>query len=102
MKKILFVFIAFVFLQSCKDAMKNKENSIKQDTSSQKVESTSMHSEDLFKNVVFDSKNDLVCGMPTSAGVSDTAHYKGKIYGFCSSECKAEFVKNPSSLVATK
>jgi YHS domain-containing protein len=44
---------------------------------------------------MLDSKKDLVCGMPASAGIADTAHYKGKVYGFCSKECKDEFEKAP-------
>ncbi len=55
-----------------------------------------------FKNVVFDAKKDLVCGMPTNAGVSDTAHYKNKVYGFCSKECKGEFIKNPPAYLTVK
>jgi len=50
----------------------------------------------------FASKNDLSCGMPLSAGLSDTATYKGKLYGFCSAECKADFVKNADSLLNAK
>jgi YHS domain-containing protein len=42
------------------------------------------------------NKKDPTCGMPTSAGISDTAHYENKVIGFCSSECKTEFLKNPS------
>ena len=39
------------------------------------------------------NKKDPTCGMPTSAGISDTAHYENKVIGFCSSECKTEFLK---------
>jgi YHS domain-containing protein len=45
---------------------------------------------------------DIVCGMPINKGVSDTAHYKGKIYGFCAAECKAEFVKSPELYFTAK
>jgi len=38
--------------------------------------------------------------MPVSAGVNDTAHYKGKVYGFCATECKNEFLKNPEGYLA--
>jgi YHS domain-containing protein len=48
--------------------------------------------------LAFDSKKDLSCGMPISAGVSDTAQYKGKLYGFCSAECKADFLKDAEAL----
>lgn len=46
------------------------------------------------------NKTDFTCGMPTSAGISDTCHYEGKAYGFCSAECKAEFQKNPAAALA--
>ncbi len=47
------------------------------------------------ENLAFDSKTDLVCGMPVRAGVEDTVLYKGKLYGFCAKECKEEFLKDP-------
>jgi YHS domain-containing protein len=40
--------------------------------------------------------------MPLSAGVADTAHYKGKIYGFCSAECKADFLSKPEEYLSKK
>ncbi|MEO6845470.1 MAG: YHS domain-containing protein [Ginsengibacter sp.] len=55
-----------------------------------------------FENVRFASKKDLGCGMPLSAGIEDTAHYKGKIYGFCSKECKDDFLKDPDGHIAKK
>ena len=41
-----------------------------------------------------DNKTDTTCGMPLTAGIEDTLHYKGRVLGFCSRECKNEFVKN--------
>ena len=55
-----------------------------------------------FVNIDFASSKDLGCGMPLSAGVEDTAHYKGKIYGFCSTECKEDFLKDPEGHIAKK
>lgn len=44
---------------------------------------------------------DLVCGMKLEGeSIGDTILYDGKIYGFCSPECKAEFIKNPQSYLA--
>lgn len=54
------------------------------------------------KKLSFDVKKDLVCGMPVSAGVEDTLSYKGKLYGFCSKECKDEFVKDPNQFLTAK
>ena len=46
----------------------------------------------LFENVQFASKYDTSCGMPLSAGVEDTLHLNDKVYGFCSKECKEDFI----------
>lgn len=54
------------------------------------------------KNLAFDSKTDLVCGMPVKAGVEDTVLYKGKVYGFCAKECKEEFLKDPKQYLTAK
>jgi len=48
------------------------------------------------------ANSDLVCGMPVKAGVEDTAHYKGKVYGFCAKECKEEFLKDPKQYLTAK
>ncbi len=46
------------------------------------------------------NKKDPICEMPISAGVTDTVTYKGNILGFCSAECKAEFMKKPEDYIA--
>lgn len=46
------------------------------------------------------NKKDPACGMPVTAGIADTAHYKGKVLGFCGTGCKDEFLKNPDALIA--
>ncbi len=56
-----------------------------------------------FSGVTLDAGKDLVCGMPVKvSSIEDTAAYNGKVYGFCSEECKAEFVKNPATYLAQK
>ena len=47
-----------------------------------------------------DNKKDPTCGMPVTAGISDTAHYDNKVVGFCSAGCKEEFLKNPKANIA--
>ncbi len=63
---------------------------------------SALHPEKMFKNMKFDNAKDFVCGMPVRAGIADTVHYNGKVYGFCSTGCKDEFKKNPASYLATK
>lgn len=46
-----------------------------------------------FSQITFASKKDTTCGMPLTAGIEDTLHLDGKVYGFCSRECKDGFVK---------
>jgi YHS domain-containing protein len=49
------------------------------------------------------SKTDFNCNMTLEEGsIADTASYEGKVYGFCSSECKAEFMKDPKAHLAQK
>ena len=49
------------------------------------------------------SNKDLNCDMPLSDdGIADTANYQGKIYGFCSAECKADFLATPDAHLAKK
>ena len=62
--------------------------------------STDTASEKTYEVSLMDNKKDPTCGMPITAGISDTAHYKNKIVGFCSSECKAAFLKNPEDNIA--
>ena len=51
-----------------------------------------------FTAAMVDNKKDPSCGMPLTAGIEDTIHFNGKVYGFCSDECKQIFLKNPNTL----
>ncbi len=53
-----------------------------------------------FTAAMVDNKRDPSCGMPVAAGIGDTAHCKGKILGFCSKECKDEFLKDPTKNIS--
>jgi len=59
--------------------------------------------EKIFAVSLVNNKKDPTCGMPVSAGIHDTTHYENKVLGFCSTECKNEFLKNPKAgLVAAE
>ena len=51
-----------------------------------------------FTRDMVDNKKEPSCGMPLTAGIQDTVHYNGKVYGFCSDECKQIFLKDPKTL----
>lgn len=61
---------------------------------------TALHPEKAFRDMKFNNKKDFVCGMPIVGGIADTANYKGKVYGFCSTGCKDEFKKTPNLYVS--
>ena len=47
------------------------------------------------------SEIDPVCGMSVAnQAIADSAHYKGKIYGFCNPGCKEAFKEDPESYLA--
>ena len=52
------------------------------------------------KTLHYDYEKDPACGMPLKAGLEDTTTYKGKLYGFCSKECKEAFLKEPATYLA--
>ncbi|GAE63854.1 YHS domain-containing protein [Chryseobacterium indologenes] len=54
-------------------------------------------SKENMKNVQVVNEEDPICHMKTANFLKDTAVYKNKTYGFCSSYCKDEFKKNPES-----
>jgi YHS domain-containing protein len=86
---ILFVFLTVaVLIISCGDQQSTK-------ISETHVALTANADTVKFTAAMVDNKRDPSCGMPVSAGIGDTAHYKGKVLGFCSKECKDEFLKDP-------
>ena len=92
MKK-LFLIICIATLWSCN---KKETNSI--------IESKNLiDAKNPLNKLKYDNKIDFYCKMDiTKYGVSDTTHYKGKLYGFCAKMCKDEFLKNPEMYLAKK
>lgn len=97
MKKItpLSILALSMILTSCNSAS-NKNNSTESTTQSRS--DTIATTQPVHYEIAYlDNKKDPTCGMPVTAGVSDTAHYETKVIGFCSTECKNEFLKNPKA-----
>ena len=101
MKHSMMISIAAVFLLTACNQPKTNTVAVQHSDTAMNMHSNHK-TEKLFANVVFDDRYDLSCGMPLSAGITDTAHYQKKVYGFCSPECKADFIKDPKKLLSSK
>ena len=100
MKRIfrLITTIEIIFILSCHHDPEKKSAS-KMDMRDQAVNDSSKKS---LQGLSYKLNRDPVCGMPLSAGLKDTAYYKNELYGFCSKDCKEEFLKNPTAYLAAK
>ncbi len=94
MKKLLLISLLFT---ACSHNSNNEKAVTKAKAKEQMTKPVNK-----YPGVEFAVNKDLSCGMPLSAGVEDTAHYNGKIYGFCSTECKETFLKDPAKYLAKK
>ena len=93
MKKIigLCLVMSALFLTSC-GYSKNGKN--------EAAEKSNTTSEKTYPVSLVNNKKDPTCGMPVTAGISDTAHYEKYVIGFCASGCKDVFLKNPKANIA--
>jgi YHS domain-containing protein len=91
MKKMLYVYLpAALLLASCNTGTKTETTTTTSPAPEIKVADLS-------------ANKDYVCGMELAdGGVADTAQYDGKVYGFCATECKQEFLKNPGQYLSQK
>jgi YHS domain-containing protein len=96
--KIYWLFGTIVFFVSCSGSTEKEFVAPIKPAPSMQVAD---HAIDL-SEVVLAINKDLACGMPIRAGVTDTAHYKGKVYVFCAKECKEAFVKDPGQYIQIK
>ena len=91
--------LAFILL-ACNTSTKTDSTATEKDSSTAAMPMPAHDDHDKFKDVKFDYATDPVCNMPVTAGVSDTAHYDGKVIGFCSPDCKTAFVADPKSYLS--
>jgi YHS domain-containing protein len=97
MKKIIFVGVAMLAMAAC------HQGSATATAARPSAYDSAARAAAVFKKAVIslvDYKKDPACGMPLTAGLEDTMRYKGRLYGFCSKECKEEFLKNPEGYSA--
>lgn len=87
--------IALLTFASCQTATQKETTPAPAATAIMPADSTKT-----YDIALVDNKKDPACGMPVTAGIGDTAHYDGKVLGFCSTECKDAFKKDPAAMIA--
>ncbi len=92
--------IALSFIIIAISCSNNKQNAAVENKPAEMEAEMENHTH--FKPEMVVNTTDFACGMPVSAGISDTCHYEDKAYGFCSAECKVEFQKEPTKYLAAK
>jgi YHS domain-containing protein len=102
MKYLVFIFTAALFVAACNTTA--DKSATQEINTPDSIVMTPKPADSLsgYTAEMLDSKKDHVCGMPVSAGISDTAHFNAKVYGFCSKACKDEFVKAPLQYLSSK
>ena len=95
MKNLLKISLAAGIIGLVACGTSNQEQAINSDTAMTVQQDTAAAT--AYTAAMVDNKKDPTCGMPVTAGISDTAHYDNKVLGFCSTECKNEFLKNPKA-----
>jgi len=87
--------VLFVLTLACGQGNTSASNS-----ATSKVAMADTSAEKSYPVSLVNNKKDPSCGMPVTAGIGDTAHYEKYVLGFCSTECKNEFLKNPTAGLA--
>jgi len=80
-------------------------NNTAKENTTEKKDSTTMTAPKIdsvkYTVAMVDNTKDPTCGMPVGAGIDDTLHYNNKAIGFCSKECKDEFLKDAAKNITT-
>jgi YHS domain-containing protein len=100
MKKPITTVIIYssLFLIACGNSTNQSSSAVVSD--SPLMNTTDTVTQKTYNVAILDNKKDPTCGMPVTAGITDTTHFQNKVIGFCSTECKAEFLKNPQANIA--
>ena len=90
MKYIYSIFLGLLLFSSCNNQTEETKTAAVPGEDTVTIQENAQQTKYTPEMVV--NKHDMTCGMPVTAGISDTCHFNGNAYGFCSAECKAEFL----------
>jgi YHS domain-containing protein len=94
--------LVLVFLLACTNSEPSKDAAVAPVKYGSQMTINHADTSHHFTADMVQNKRDFICGMPVTAGIADTAHFKGKVYGFCAAECKEAFLKSPEAYTAQK
>ena len=80
------LFCSSIFLMGCGNEAANSTNTMDSTVIVAAEDSVISYDISLVNN-----KKDPTCGMPVTAGISDTAHYENKVLGFAQQVVKKNF-----------
>jgi hypothetical protein len=86
-----------IFSVACKNNAASENSAEKKDTAAMSAPAKDSVK---FTVAMVDNAKDPSCGMPVGAGIEDTVHYNNKVLGFCSKECKDDFMKDAATKIA--
>lgn len=99
MKKTAIILFSVLLFTACNSASNQQDTKTTEATQDVHMKAEQQASPKFTADMV-DNKKDFACGMPVTAGINDTLHYEGKVYGFCSKKCKDDFLKDPKGYLA--
>ena len=102
MKKTSIAFITFMFALSLSSCFEYKSQNVvsNDDTTTAEAPKKEEAKKIVLAATALATPKDLVCDMNVAKSIEDTTTYDGKLYAFCSTECKDEFLKNPKVYIS--
>lgn len=81
---LVFAIATVISIYSCKEQKTETHNALAELPKTEDFKSK-------YDDVKFASNKDTTCGMPLGNSIADTLALDGKVYGFCSEQCKHAF-----------
>lgn len=90
MKKVFYIALPVCFLAACQS--KQQQPEVKTAPALEQQATTNNK-----PKIELASNEDPVCKMSVADEVGDTTLYNGKVYGFCGTGCKNDFLADPTA-----
>ena len=105
MKRIIgtTLVLSAMLMASCGNQQASNNDAVEKNSTNEIAMKEEASAEKSYPVALVNNKKDPSCGMPVTAGISDTLHYKEYVLGFCAEGCKDEakqaLLKNPKAVL---